>query len=69
MNSSSRWLRQIVGIENKGFAAFSAGIPKIENPYQDGYRNQNGAGGSVQRQRRDAWNRGWDQAKKQKTND
>ena len=56
---NSKWLRQLVNIENKGYAAFSMGIPLKDNPYQTGYRNQNGTGGSLQRQRRDAWNRGW----------
>lgn len=58
------WLQQIATIECKGFKAFIAGIPLNENPYQAGYRNQNGPGGSVQRQRRDAWSRGWNLAQK-----
>lgn len=58
------WFHQIVTIENKGYDAFKAGVPLSGCPYQEGYRNQNGAGGSVQRQRRSAWRRGWMLAKK-----
>lgn len=61
----ARWLWQIVGIENKGHAAFLAGVLRDACPYQTGYHNQNGAGGSVQSQRRKAWMRGWDLAKQQ----
>jgi hypothetical protein len=57
-----RWLQQIVTIENKGTDAFRQGKPLTANPYLGGYRNQNGAGGSVQRQRRAAWERGWKMA-------
>lgn len=53
------WLWQIVGIENKGYAAYEQGIPLENCPYQSGYRNQNGPGGSLQSQRRKAWRRGW----------
>lgn len=65
----ARWLSQIVSIENKGFAAFEAGVPIESCPYQDGYHNQNGRGGSVQRQRRAAWRRGWELAKRQQEED
>lgn len=60
------WLMQIVTIENKGYDAFKAGVPKSECPYQDGCRNTNGAGGSVQQQRRRAWCRGWELAERHK---
>lgn len=55
------WTLQIAGIECKGFAAFAAGIPLDQNPYSGGPRNPN-AGGSLQRQRRQAWARGWELA-------
>lgn len=56
---------QIVEIENKGYRAYQAGEPLEACPYQGGYRNQNGPGGSVQRQRREAWRRGWLLAQKE----
>lgn len=56
------WLQQIVTIENKGFAAFKAGVAESANPYRKS-GNQSGTGGSVQRQRRLAWLRGWELAK------
>jgi hypothetical protein len=52
----------ILTIENKGYAAFQAGEPLESCPYMTGYRNQNGRGGSVQAQRREAWRRGYDNA-------
>ena len=60
------WTQQIANIQDKGYAAFQAGIPLDANPYMQGYRNQNGSGGQVQRQRRQAWSRGWELAKKHK---
>lgn len=57
------WLHQIVTIENKGYAAFESGALLTANPYMAGYHNQNGPGGAVQRQRRMAWIRGWENAK------
>ena len=54
------WLWQIVTIENKGYAAFQRGVPLSQCPYQTGYNG----GGSVQRQRRQAWVRGWELAKR-----
>jgi len=62
----NRWLLQIVRIQDKGFKAFYAGIPLDNNPYEDGYHNQNGPGGSVQRQRREAWKAGWLEGKAHK---
>lgn len=58
------WNHQIVVIENKGAAAFAAGVPCDQNPYTTGYHNQNGPGGSLQRQRAQAWARGWENAAK-----
>lgn len=52
------WTQQIVTIENKGYAAFFAGVPADNNPYKKS-GNQSGTGGSVQKQRRAAWSRGW----------
>jgi ribosome modulation factor len=60
------WLNQIVTIENKGYDAYLAGKATSDNPYWDGYRNNNGPGGSLQKQRRDAWERGWRNAKRDK---
>lgn len=54
------WTQQIVTIENKGFAAFHAGTPRTANPYPAG-------GGSVGRQRRLAWLRGWELAEREKS--
>jgi ribosome modulation factor len=62
------WLKQIVTIENKGYQAFLDGQPSSACPYQNGYRNQNGAGGGLQQQRRAAWWRGWYAASKKKDN-
>ena len=58
------WLNQILTIENKGYDAYMAGKPMTDNPYQDGYRNNQGNGGNLQRQRREAWETGWDCAKR-----
>lgn len=58
----NNWLRQIVTIENKGYAAFKTGVSRDANPYTNGYRNQNGPGGNLQRSRAMAWNRGWEAA-------
>lgn len=63
---SPRWLKQIVLIQDKGYAAFREGKVEEDNPYKEGYRNQNGAGGQLQRQRREAWRRGFLLAKKEK---
>ena len=63
VHKRASWLEQIVTIENKGFQAFLDGVPESENPYREGHRNQNGAGGQVQRQRRNAWWRGWELAR------
>ncbi len=40
--------------------------PVTANPYEGGYRNQNGVGGQFQRQRRLAWDRGWKLAEQDK---
>jgi hypothetical protein len=61
----TRWARQILSIEQKGYAAFLDGKTPTANPYTDGYMNQNGKGGSVQRQRREAWRRGWNLARRE----
>jgi hypothetical protein len=54
MKRTRSWLNQILTIENKGYEAYLAGKATSDNPYQDGYRNINGPGGSLQKQRRDA---------------
>ena len=61
----SSWLSQIVTIENKGYRARLYGALIEDCPYQSGYRNQNGPGGSLQRQRREAWLRGYKLAMRQ----
>jgi ribosome modulation factor len=66
MRGRTSWIEQIHSIEVKGYRAFLAGQPLTACPYQDGYRNQNGVGGGLQRQRRDAWRRGWTSAKNDK---
>lgn len=53
------WNEQILTIENKGYQAFVDGVGADSNPYQEGYRNQNGCGGQLQQQRGKAWSRGW----------
>jgi hypothetical protein len=45
----------------KGMDARREGVPRSENPYRNGYRNNQGPGGGLQRQRYKAWNEGWDQ--------
>lgn len=62
MNRS--WNLQICQIQDKGYKAFQDGIPLSDCPYKSGYRNQNGVGGQLQRQRREAWVRGWLTAQK-----
>ena len=59
------WNYQILKIEHKGRAAFHEGKPETANPYTTGYRNQNGPGGNLQRQRAQAWSRGWELEKKE----
>lgn len=61
----NRWRQQLVSIQHKGYLAFQNGTPLDQNPYKEGYRNQNGPGGSLQRQRREAWRAGWEEAKRQ----
>lgn len=62
----NNWIMQLVRIQDKGFKAFYAGIPLSQNPYTGGYHNQNGPGGSLQRQRREAWDAGWNEGKRHK---
>ena len=57
---STRWASQLVTIYNKGADARRNGEPRGANPYKEGYRNSNGPGGNLQRQRRQAWYDGWD---------
>lgn len=59
------WNWQIHTIEVKGASAFAAGVPLTDNPYTTGYRNQNGPGGNLQRQRSQAWVRGWQNAERE----
>ncbi len=61
----TNWNLQLCRIQDKGFQAFLDGIPSSENPYTQGYSNQNGPGGQLQRQRRQSWDRGWELAKKE----
>ncbi len=60
------WLLQLARIQDKGFKAFYAGISRSANPYENGYHNQNGPGGSLQSQRRKAWDAGWAEGKRHK---
>lgn len=62
MKRKSNWLQQLVSITNNGARAFAVGLTLEDNPYKDGYRNQNGPGGQLQRQRRLAWAEGWKKA-------
>lgn len=56
------WKMQLVTIYNKGRQACAKGLGRTRCPYLSGYRNANGPGGSLQRQRREAWLDGWDAA-------
>jgi len=58
---------QIVRIQEKGIDAFTAGLGIEANPYNCGYRNNQGNGGNLQRQRREAWLKGWQIALKEAT--
>ena len=53
------WTMQLFTIQNKGYQAGLDGQPKDANPYESGHRNQNGLGGSLQSQCRQAWRDGW----------
>lgn len=66
MKKRPSWNQQICTIENKGYQAFIDGIPESENPYLGGEWNCSGVGGNLQRQRRQAWNRGWEMSKRDK---
>jgi hypothetical protein len=59
MRQKNTWLMQLVAIYNHGREARSSGQAR-RSPYRDGYRNQNGPGGSLQRQRDKAWLDGYD---------
>jgi len=61
----TNWKLQLCKIQDKGYQAFKDNIPLSENPYTLGYRNQNGNGGQLQRQRRIAWERGWKSAEEE----
>ncbi len=65
MRKKNNWALQICKIQDKGFLAGSRGEPRDANPYREGYSNQNGPGGQFQRQRRQSWDRGWDQGKEE----
>lgn len=60
MTLHGRWAQQLVTIYNRGREARQAGEQWAANPYKGGYRNQNGPGGNLQQQRRQAWYDGWD---------
>jgi ribosome modulation factor len=60
--SRGTWLQQLVTIQGKGYKAFQEGKDRSDCPYRGGYHNQNGPGGSLQRQRRQAWLQGFQQA-------
>lgn len=51
---------QLLNISMKGAMARIEGVSRDQNPYRDGYRNNQGPGGGLQRQRRAAWLEGWD---------
>ena len=57
---NTRWAQQLVTIYNRGIEARTNGEPRGANPYKEGHRNQNGCGGNLQQQRRQAWYDGWD---------
>ena len=57
---NSTWWQQLVTIYNRGRDAKTAGESRGCNPYKEGHRNQNGIGGNLQQQRRQAWYDGWD---------
>ncbi len=65
MRKATSWGLQICRIEDKGVFAGRQGLAKTSNPYLAGYRNQNGRGGGLQRQRRLAWDRGWERGAKE----
>jgi hypothetical protein len=49
----------MVGINEKGYEAFKAGIPEKDNPYFGGRPN------NLQRERAKAWRDGWKLAKRE----
>jgi hypothetical protein len=59
MKKKNTWLWQLVTIYNRGRDARTNGQPR-KSPYREGHRNQNGPGGSLQRQRDKAWLDGYD---------
>ena len=56
----TRWLMQLVKAYQRGIDARKEGLPRTVCPYMGGYRNNQGAGGGLQRQRRDEWYKGYD---------
>lgn len=64
----NNWNQQIVTIENKGWDAQRSGRTEADCPYKGGEWNH-GPGGSLQRQRRQAWLRGFAMAKETVAND
>lgn len=54
----SSWSQQIVTIENKGRVAYRTGVLQTANPYSHGRVG-------LQKQRRRAWDRGWQLAAKE----
>lgn len=63
-NKRFTWHMQLYDCYKKGYEAQQVGIASDQNPYKTGYRGHgsNGPGGNLQRQRQDAWSRGWDRA-------
>lgn len=59
MSRKSRWFETLATIRGKGYRAFKEGKSLEDNPYLGGRPSKNGDGGSVQEQRKKAWNSGW----------